>query len=323
MKRTQLFTKEEALEKTNGGRIIFEEVIGHIPTKNINSPLRPGDNIPSFQIKSKKGVYYFQDFGGKQQSGNAIDFLMYLNGWTFVEALNHIKNNYFGERVENYPILTSSPAIIEFDDMPFSDIHKEYWKKYELEQKFLNDNNVYAVKQWAINKKKQIYTDERAIFAYYAEDIDRVKILQVGEHVKPEEKWTNNVPNTYLWWQFQFKSEKCPLLFVCKSVKDALMFKRLGHCAISVQNESSKILLKHNVDIINSLSTFPVMVFGTDPQGKNASIEITKATGWKWFNTSNMLLKHGIEDPADLVAEFGSTILKKEIDKKIKLWNMT
>ena len=40
MKRTDFFTKEQALEKTDGGRDGFIEILGEIPNKKISSPLR-------------------------------------------------------------------------------------------------------------------------------------------------------------------------------------------------------------------------------------------------------------------------------------------
>ena len=63
------------------------------------------------------------------------------------------------------------------------------------------------------------------------------------------------------------------------------------------------------------------MTFGTDDQGKQQSIEITKQTGWKWFNTPNFLYKEqNIEDPADFVEKCSYTELNTGIKNKIKLW---
>jgi len=321
MNRNDFFTKEKALAKTHGGRDIFEHILGSIPTRNISSPLRPGDSIPSFSITSKNGVYYFHDFGGNQSSGNALDFLMELNGWTFGQTLSYIKDDFYGfPSKAPLEIAEKEEILIEYEVCKFQDEHKKYWDKYELDEKFLNDNDVYAAKKVAYNKKVYHPLKGNSLMIYEAPDIKKCKILQIGENVPPEEKWKNSVPNNYLWWAYKY-TEKCDFLFVCKSVKDALVLRKLGYCTIATQNESSKTLLLNNVNRIREISDFPIIVYGTDKQGKQASIEITNETGWAWFNTKNYLYSnYKIEDPADLVADFGSGILRKEIENKLKIW---
>ena len=155
MKRTD-FTKEMALEKTNGGRDVFIQILGDLTSHKIHSPLRDDGKIPSFQIFSKEGVYYFKDYGGNGDFGGCITFLMKLNNWTYGQALKHIEKEDYGEIAITHSKsvkLEKRETLIEFSDMPFKDKHRAYWDKYQLEESFLNSKNVYAVKQWAINKK--------------------------------------------------------------------------------------------------------------------------------------------------------------------------
>jgi len=323
MKRTDFFTKEQALEKTDGGRDVFIEILGEIPNKKISSPLRDDGKVASFEIFCREGIYFFKDYGGNGDFGDCITFLMKLNNWNFGEALQHIKNSDYAEIKQKFVDVKKTEkreTLIEFSDMPFQDKHRVYWDKYSLDETFLNQNEVYAVRQWAINKKVIKVKDDRCIFAYYASDIDKCKILQVGKCVLPDEKWFNNVPNNYLWFLKNYSS-KVDIMFVCKSVKDALVLKKLGYNAIAVQNESARTMLSNNVEKIKNIATFPVVTFGTDDQGKQQSIEITKQTGWKWFNTPNFLYKEqNIEDPADFVEKCSYTELNTGIKNKIKLW---
>jgi len=319
MKRGNFFTKEQALEKTNGGRAIFEKILGTIPNKKIKSPLRPDDDSPSFEIKCKEGVWKFQDYGGNQERGNAIDFLMLIEGISFSQALSKIKEDSFGELLDVVYGEKETP-LIEFRDCAFQEKHKKYWDQYELDEKFLRENDVFAVGSWAINKKTIKCEDDRAIFAYYAEDIDRVKILQIGEHVKKEEKWTGNAPSSYLWY---FPKEKCDQLWVCKSVKDALCIKKhFGYCVTAVQSENAEILEK-NMPKILSISKDIVLNFGSDPQGVKSCKQVQQKWETKYFNTSRYLYeKYKLEDVSDIIAEFGTPYLQKEINKKIKLWSI-
>ena len=133
-------------------------------------------------------------------------------------------------------------------------------------------------------------------------------------NVPDELKWTTGVPNNYLWSYYQYK-EPVDDLFGIKSRKDELILKYLGYNTISFQNESSKMILS-NKEKIEKICKNPIIFLGTDKQGKQTSITVTKETGWRWFNIQNHLYNNfGIEDAADFVPEFGL----EKLDYLIKL----
>lgn len=50
------------------------------------------EKTPSFAVNPVKGIY--KDFGSSGKGGNAINFLMEVEGYTYVEALKHIAKRY-------------------------------------------------------------------------------------------------------------------------------------------------------------------------------------------------------------------------------------
>lgn len=332
MSRITNFTPKKILEMTFGGRTIWEFELGQIQRKNIPSPLRTGDDSPSFRIKqSASGIWNGVDYGGDQWSGNAIDFVQKRYELTFSEAMSKIIQDLgLQSRIKEYkPIIQNIQPIliekdipyIEFDDVPFDKAHAAYWDKYHLPEDFLRKNNIFRVDKWAINKKIQPKTEGELTFGYWAENIQRAKIMRIGPNVDKGDKWRSGMENSYLWNYYRYKnlSEKLPYLFTWKSQKDELVARYLDYYSISTQSENAKVMLhSDNVSKINAITKHNIMGFGTDPQGKATSIEITKATGWDWFNIDNHHYKNeGIEDPADFVEEYGLEALDYLLKIKI------
>jgi hypothetical protein len=320
---------------TDGGRNIFEYELGQIQRKNIFSPFRTEKNAPSFRVKqSVNGSWIGIDYGGDNWTGNAIAFVQKRYGLTFSEAMSKIIQDLgLATKIKEYkPIIQnikSTPIekdipYIEFDDIPFDKAHAAYWDKYYLPETFLRENNLFRVDKWAINKKVQPKTEGELTFGYWAEDIQRAKIMRIGPNVGKGDKWRSGMENSYLWNYYRYKNipEKLSYMFTWKSQKDELVARYLNYHSISTQSENAKIMLipelSNNVERINAITEHNIMGFGTDPQGKATSIEITKSTGWDWFNIDNHHYKNeDIEDPADFVEGYGLEALDYLL--KIKL----
>ena len=83
-------TDDDILEQTEGGKTIFEKVLGEIPHKCINSPLRE-DNNPSWSVfLANNGLWMYKDFSNGD-SGTAITFISKLHNITYLEAVDFIK----------------------------------------------------------------------------------------------------------------------------------------------------------------------------------------------------------------------------------------
>lgn len=333
MSRTDAFPVERLIELTENGRDIFAYELNGIPKKNIKSPLRTGDDVPSFQVKeTKAGKWVAVDHNGTFK-GNAIEFVQARYSLTFPQAIEKIVQD-LGLREKTVTYIPKiiqeeetekeefQPLLIEFMDMPFTPAHHEYFNRGHLTEDFLKTKHVYAVKKWAIEKQIQKIKPDEIVFAYYAEDIDRTKILRIGPTVSKKDKWRSGVENTHIWDLFRWEGKHVEDLFVIKSRKDQLVVDLLGYATTSVQNESSAIFLNawgeypSNADKLLKICNKPIINFGTDEQGKKESILITEAIGCRWFNTQNSLLKMGITDNFEFVSEFDLKTLDRLLELK-------
>lgn len=295
---------------------VFQQEL-QLNTQNKGFCIWHKEKTPSLQVFNTESGTTLCKCYGCDKSSNLWGFLMHKYKFTYNDAIEYVKNGNFN-LISNGKIPTIKRKLeVEFNDIKFTRKHSEYWDGYYLPEDFLKNNHVYACDKFAINGKLKKVPEDRLLFVYFCPEIEECKFLYIGESVKKEEKWRSiNIPNTHLWgiWKLQKKVDK---LIVAKSYKDQLILNYIGNYAISVQNESSKILLENNVDKINKLGDIIYVGFGTDDQGKQSSIEITKRTGWKWINTPNYCLKYGVNDFAEYGKEFGLNQLKKYVYGKM------
>lgn len=316
----------DILYLTDGGRQVFEREIPNFTTsRNIKSPLRFGDDCPSFRIKrSNNGIYYAKDHGGDNFKGNAISFIMRLYSLTYGEAINKIVQDLgltSSNRVYTKSIISDSPNIsyyseIDFTDMPFNKSHHLYFNKGGLYEDFLKDNDVFAVKKWALNKKVQAINSDEIVFAYYARDINKTKIVRIGPSVDKKDKWRTDVTRDYLWYYSNYlKNEKLENLFVNKSNKDDLVLKLLGINGISTQSEN-RWVIEENFPKIQKIASSIVMAMGSDEQGFNTSLYIQRKFNTKWWNTPKNVLKYGVNDAFSYSSKFGLKALENHLKQK-------
>lgn len=313
MARIDKLDVKALIKSLQGGLVVFKKELPSLTfSSSMTAPWRK-EKEPSLRLFNNNGIIVYKDFGGDQTSGDCFNFLMKKYGITLFEAINMVKNNYKVDiRHEEPSFIEKEYVSIDFETKPFSTIHKKYWNQYYLPESYLNKKNVFAVKSWAINKKIQQMEKDVAVFVYWAKDIDKCKIMSIGESVT--RKWVNSVPNDYLW---NLPEKKVEQLFLIKSYKDLLCLDyHYGLDCVGVQNESAMTYLNFNVERVEEKSKNIIVLFGSDPQGVEQSKIIQKQRGYKYFNTPKYMYKYGIEDPADMIREFGILSLKNELVKK-------
>lgn len=325
------FTVEDILSMTNNGLDIFERELGPInPNRNILSPFKKESN-PSCRVKpsSTSGIWILTCYNDDNWVGNAISFIQKYYNMSFKEAMDYIINGQNLSRIS--PIIQSEnikriqkkePLLYEFNEMPFTKKHHKYWNDGGLSEQFLRENgDIYAVKIWAINKKVQPIDKDNIVFAYVYKDrkgneTGHLKFLTIGPNVSKKDKWRTNLPNTKLWYLYKIK-EDCKQVLIAKSNKDALINDMCGICSIATQSENAVILSKN---IPKLQKVFPetnfIINFGSDEQGKNSSIEVSKEHNLQWFNTPNNVLINGVNDNFEYVKQFGIENYKKLLKKK-------
>lgn len=312
-------TKEDVFSSTNNGLEIYKRWVPTLERKGdryIGLCPFHNERSGSFQVFGPRNSY--KCFGCGEGGVDALKFLQEKEGISFMQALEMAASNF---SVSHNPIYTSykpvevkEKMVIDFVDMPFKKEHKAYWNKYLLPESYLRSKNVFAVEKWAINGRVQSIGEEEIVFAYLAEDIDETKILRIGPHVDKKQKWKNTVPNEYIW---DFPKKKVEELWIIKSRKDSFCMEyHFGKTSTALQNESANLLLEFNYDRIEQIADRKVVCMGSDDQGWHESYLLTHLTDWEYFNSPNYMLQYGVQDIADVIAEFGTGVIEKDLIKK-------
>ncbi len=314
----------EIFDRTDGGRTIFEnELNGSIPNRPINSLIRTDDHTPSFSIFQHDNKYMFKDYGNGE-AGDAIKLIRIIYNLSYPQAIQKIISDLGLKNGENYkksisssrkPIKIKKDLLIEWDTIPFTDAHKKYFDKYELDETYLNNNDCWAISKYAIEKKIAKTTEGQYSFVYIHKDQNnketgKCKILNLGENVNPKDKWKTSVLNSLLW-RLGTIPKDCDKLFIVKSLKDCFCLNaHYGLHCIATQNEDATILLQWNYDLINNLAREKIVAFGSDFMAWHNSYLLTYLTDWGYINTpGNVYDLYQIEDFSDFVEHFGTRSL--------------
>lgn len=252
-------------------------------------------------------------------SSNVIGMLKEKHNLSYQEAINYVENLKIdlNKPVEHKKIKESKPLVVDWIEQKFTDKHKQYFDDYELDESFLNSMDIYALKTLAINKRIVKNPSDWYSFVYFAVDINQIKVFNLGKSVTKADKWKSyNIPLDYLWYYYRFKDTKCDNLMIVKSNKDASVLSKLGYCCLVTQNESASTLIK-NKDKIEAICDKPIIIYGSDDQGKQASIDANKVLNWRYFNTKNKYLKmYSVNDVAGLTKTYNLKKLKEELKNK-------
>lgn len=277
------------------------------------------EKSPSLSVfKSEDGNWLCKCFGCGY-STNLWGFLMKKHNLTYQEAVEYVKNGNFKLNKPEINIeKIHKETLIEFSEQPFTKSAHKYWNSFCLEEDFLKKQNIFQVRAYAINEKMVKIPQNQDVFAFYAIDEDKVKLLTIGENVK--NKWISNLKTSYLWYYHEYEGQKIKDFFVVKSVKDRCVLKLLGYEGIALQNEAATTFLKNNVAKIATICDKPIICMGADFQGFTTSKTITDATGYRWFNTKKYLLRENINDVASFCSEFSLEALDKQIKTDLKKW---
>lgn len=320
-RKQKMISADDVLATTQGGWDVFANEIGKFPIcRSFKHPLKR-DRQPSGSIFSREGIWFLKDFAGKFPTMTAIQFVQNKYSLDFREAIEKIcqdmginpsTKEYKPIQVfERAPVYEQSEMHIGFSTCKFDNAHAQYWEDYHLSEDYLAKYNVFRVKDLSINRRRITLEKHEKTFAYWAEDIDRVKILRIG--VDKKYKWRTNVNNNYIWFKDLYTT--CNKLVVSKSVKDALVLSLFGICSVATQNEDAGIL-ETNLDLLYNISDNLIVNFGSDVQGKEQSLAITKKYGLKHYNTPDYGLEKGANDAAEFAKIYGLKALETHLKKK-------
>lgn len=320
------------------------------------SPLRDEQN-PSFNVfVTKTGKLLFKDFS-TGESGNCFAFVQLKYRCSFYQALEIINRDFqLGLLSKNSsPIVSSGtllssliPAITKPEDylkeqkkmsigvvtQPFTEIDIRYWKQYDIDAKMLQNYDVFSIQTvYNVDTKDIVfgYLETSPIYGYLVNG--RWKIYRPFA-TQGKGKWLSNLETHdifgFQWIQVLIQKAsanniKYNDLIITKSLKDVMVFARLGYPAIAPQSESCVTYLTE--DIVKSLyNTFSKIsiIYDGDRAGWTYARKLVQSNPFLIHKPleSNYCLTNchdGPKDIADYYKTLGKEQTKKIIDELIEI----
>jgi len=281
----EFFTKEDLLKNSTDYHI-FKMYVGDFTVgETFRSPIRSGDNNPSFNIfhSKRNNCLLFKDFAGKRG-----DFVV------LVQELYHISSyNDAIQKIAKDLGLTKSSSdtynkrmlpveIKSINKVPYELTIKRrrwessdivYWKQFDISFDTLKRFNVVPIEGY-FNSNYYVKTPGLA-FAYleYKDDTLTYKVYRPKE--SPRKKWRNNNPYGVHQGYRQLPIGG-PLLIITKALKEVMSLYELYHIpAIAVQSETCYIK-ESVIDEYKSRFKRVVTLFDNDSQGKDQAYAYLK-----------------------------------------------
>ena len=268
------------------------------------SPLHQ-DKCPSLSVgTNRSGRLQFNDYSADVRGG-CVDLVMMLYGINYDKALHKIASD-FGidnsESVEYKKIVAKyvQPIIdpkrhceIHVSVRKFNDKELQYWAQYGITIEDLKREDIWACKEWSLNRRKQYIAPDELCFVYRFPS--GFKIYYPN---RPKaEKWISNVSCATVEGLGCLNGHDKVIL--TKSRKDRIVLSKLFPEVLNSQNESSAFLTDVLREKLKDKTVF--LVFDSDEAGKKNSRKITldMNTGWKHLNVPDNLLGKGVKDFSD------------------------
>lgn len=292
--------------------------------KVIHSPM-PGrrDNHPSFLIGCRAGFLYHQDFADSRLRGNCFQFVMQKEMLpNYNSTLRKIDKDFnlgIGSPMTDVNVPVFIQPTLKETEPKFFQVHYssrftqeelEYWEQYYITPKELEENEVYAVRKYLIDRQLQPIRKGELTFGYKLGSLWKIYRPYGGK----ERKWQSNIPNRSI--EGMEKLRKAPIGIITKSRKDRIILKKFISHIVSVQNESLHSLSLENVDIIKENWSTLYVNYDNDGPGKENSIIVTGEYNLKHLNVPDKYLEEGIKDFADLIRVYGPDTLFKYLQSK-------
>jgi len=274
----EFFTKEDLL-KNNTDYHIFKMYVGDFTVgETFKSPIRSGDENPSFNIfySKRNNCLLFKDFAGRRG-----DFVI------LVQELYHIPsyNDAIQKIAKDLGLTSSAENSFNRNMLPveIKSINKTpyqlsvkirnweitdiaYWKQFDISFTTLKRYNVVPIEGY-FNSSYYVKTSGLA-FAYleYKDDTLTYKIYRPEE--KARKKWRNNNPYGVHQGYRQLPSNGF-LLIITKALKEVMSLYEVYHVpAVGLQSETCYIK-ESVVEEYKSRFTKVVTLFDNDKQGRD------------------------------------------------------
>ena len=322
-------TAEQVFKFSNMGLDIFKAELEDFATdRNIKSPFAE-DKTPSARLKISGSsdlwlLNIYNDEGGYY---NALQFIQKKYNLNYREAIDYVvKKQKLNSKIQykpKTPIIKKEGLFYEAQFIPYTKEHLDYYCIKGLTAPFLiKEMDILAIKKYAINKHVKEPKKDEIMFAYVYRDINGdivpglMKLLTIGPNVEKKDKWRNNIPPFSFFYTYKIKPDT-KIVMVVKSNKDCSIFAKCGITAIATMSENKQNIITGLKELIPLFpSTTFVISLGSDFQGLQTSLAITKELNLPWFNIPKKLLTNDINDPFEYVKNFGFESFKQLLKNK-------
>jgi hypothetical protein len=300
--------------------------------KPIHSPFRKDTN-PSFTIiLGKNGRLHHMDYADTEHSGDCINFVCQLFKINSTQALMKIDHDFNLQlstshdpseifdikrvEIKTKELQEQTKKFIQVKSRKFDSAELAYWNSYHITEKMLKDNNVYAVKDLYLDRKKYPLRNDLC-FAYLFESKDKEVTWKIyWPERKKLEKWLGNTPNTQMSGMHRInKGDDYPV--ITKSKKDEMVLSLFLPHVASVQSESIFAINDENLSLLQSCTNVYIN-FDNDETGVKAC-RYYNQFGFRWINCPlDYKDPKGkiIKDFADLGKHFGIETVMAYFKKK-------
>lgn len=287
------------------------------PTINI---LR-GEHQASFTIfQGIDGKLHHHDQADDYWKGDCFNLVCQKYGITLYEALCKIAKDFFlvDSPPDAYKVITSQYVKPIVDTKRYSLIQVttramtvsdyQYWNQFLIDKEDLKREQIYAVKELFLNRKKiPVGVNDKCYAYWYPEGFK----IYMPEKEKTE-RWISNITTAKV--EAREIIPQYEQILITKSKKDRICLSKLVPWVINVQNETRSCFTD---ELVEELSGKQVWVnYDSDIAGKKASWRLTEQYGYKHLNVPDIYAP--VKDYSDLIKEHGvQAVIKHLKEKKI------
>lgn len=334
---------EEILKRVNEGSL-WRYYLGYDfeLKKSYSSPLRVGDDNPSFNIyEDRRGRLMFKDFGGEGTHGDVFDFVGRRDSLSFFEALVKVNVDfklglgkpehqiYAGSRPMSQrevkelgkferTIAMQVAPMIKAWIRAFTEKDVEYWLQYGITLATLRTYDVHCLKKVEVNGRLVYqHSDDNPCYGYYFKATKHIKCYFPKSRQLRFLGNANNYQDIQGYYQCNVKKTGGnKLLILTKSMKDVMCLRELGYDAMAIHGEGQHFY----GDFIRHIKKYYpkiISMYDRDKTGVKGMKLLWTTYGVSAIFIPKSLAKQGIKDISDMFKVLGRE--RTEEFLKIKL----
>lgn len=219
---------------------VYFKYLGFYPDtkKKFLNPLRK-DKKGDCKFYWDRGILYFKDWGWK--AFTCVSVVMEIDSLNYYQALNKIYRIFIKGKKHIPKIITieqvkseKQKKKIDIKIQSFTNADKEYLKAYGITFEMCKFYRVFSIKHyWLDNELKYTYSFKNPCLGYYFKNGN----FKLYHYLNDEFRFVSNTSHKDLQGYDQLNWVG-KYLFITKSLKDVMLYRRLGFDAVAPHSET-------------------------------------------------------------------------------------